>query len=180
MFCLSEEVCGTDFRVCGAVCDDEGFCGSGEEVDSDFSEELSFGFCDEGVTGSDDHIHGFESFCAKSHTADGLDSSEAVDFVSSCHIHGGDDSGMGCDDSVLIFEGRGGSDDARHAGDFGGEHAHVGGRDHGVFSAWHVASDGIDGNMFMTEEDAWQGFDFYIFEGIFLVFCEVSDLFLGK
>ncbi len=80
----------------------------------------------------------------------------------------------------LALVGRGAGDDARHAGDLGGDHRHVGGGDHRVLAARHVAADRVHRDVLVAEHDAWQRLDLDVLERRALLLGEVPDLRLGE
>ena len=105
----------------------------------------------------------------------GLHASDGVDFIGSTEVHGGDDGGMGC-----ALKGRRGGDDALDARSLRGDDAHVGGGDHGIASAGHVAADTVHWNVLVAQHDAREGFDFYILQRRLLHQSEVANLSLRK
>ena len=67
-----------------------------------------------------------------------------------------------------------------HAGDAGGDDRHVGGGDHRIAPARHVAADRIHRDVAVAEDHAGQRLDLQIAHGLLLLLREVAHLRLGE
>ncbi len=157
------------------VGDHHGFGGACEKVDADAAVKLAFGFGDEDVAGTDEHVDGIYCFSANRHGADGLHASKDEYFVRAAHMHGRDDGRV-----RLAFLRRGRGDDAGHAGDGRGQHGHVGRGHHREFAAGDVAANGLHGDVFVPQNHAGQRFNFDVGHRGALGFGKGADLRLGE
>ncbi len=71
-------------------------------------------------------------------------------------------------------------DDALHSGGLRRHHAHVRGRHHRVSPAGNVAADAVDGNIFVAQDHAGNGFYFHVLKRGALLQREVADLLLRE
>ena len=175
MFGLPEQIGRAEFGIDGVVRDHHRLGRPGKEVDTDAAEELAFGFGDKSVAGADNHVHGVDRLRSQSHRPDRLHATQNINFMRAAQVHGRDNRGM-----RLAVSGRSRSDDARHAGDGGGQHGHVGRGHHRKLATRHVAADGRHGDVPVAEDHAGERFDLEIRQGGTLRFRKTSDLSLGE
>ena len=127
------------------------------------------------MPGTDQHVDRRDGLGTKRHRSDSLHAAEHVDFIGAREMHCGDGGGM-----RLALVGRRAGDDARHAGNLGGDYAHVRRCDHRVAPARHVAADAADRYVLVPEDYARQRLDFDVAQGGALRLREIADLLLRE
>ena len=172
---LAEQVGGAHLGVDGLVGDHHGLGRAGEEVDADAAVELALGLGDEGVAGADQHVDRRDRLGAERHRADRLHAAEHVDLVRARQVHGGDDGRDAARPGAAAP-----SDDARHAGDRGGQHRHVRRGDHREFAGRHIAADRLHRDVLVAEDHAGQRLDLDIGHRGALGLGEAPHLRLGE
>src|SRR5690606_31855384 len=171
MFGLTQQV-GDHHADFGAVVGDDQYLGwSGEQIDTHPAEKLALGFRHIGVAGPYQHVHRRNRFGTQGHGRDGLYTPKDIDFVGSGHRHGCNGFWM-----RLSVGGRHTGDNARHSGYLGSDDAHVRRRHHGILAARHVAADGTDRNVGMTQGDPRKRFYLDVLHGGPLYLGKVADL----
>ena len=148
MLGLAEEVRRAELPVHRLIRDHKSLGGPREEIDADPAEELALGLGDEHVSGADEHIDGVDGLGAECHRADRLHPAETVDLVGAAEILGDHDGRI-----RLALIGRCAGDDPLHSRHFRGDHAHVGGGDHGVLAAGHVGADAVYWDVLVSQDD---------------------------
>jgi hypothetical protein len=102
-------------------------------------------------------------------------STERIDFIGAAQMHRRNNGRM-----RLAPEGRRARDNAFDAGRFRGNHTHVRGGDHGIPSARHVATNAIDGNVFVAKNDAGKCLHLHVLKRGALHQREIPDLSLRE
>ena len=171
MLGLAEQVGRAHFAVDAVVGDDQRLGRTGEQIDADAAEQLALGLRHIGVAGTDDHVDRRDRLGAERHGGDRLHAAEHQDLVGAAEMHGGDDRRM-----RPALERRRAGDDALHAGDPRGDDRHVGGGDHRIAPARHVAADRVDRDVLVAEHDAGQRLDLEVAHRLLLLLREVAHL----
>ena len=172
---LAQQIGGAEFAVDAVVGDHQRLGRAGEQVDADAAEQLPLGLRDIGVARTDQHVDRGDARGSERHRADRLDAAETVDLVGAGEMLRGDDRGR-----RLSLGGRRAGDDARHAGDLGGDDRHVRRRQQRIFAARHVAAGRPDRDVAMAEHHAGQGLDLDVADRSALRLGEAADLGLGE
>ena len=172
---LAEQVGRAELGIHGLVSDQHGLGRARQQVDADAAEELALGLGDKGVAGADQHVDGGDRPGPERHGADRLDAAEAIDLVRAAQMHGGDDRRV-----RRAADGRRRGDDARHAGDRGGQHRHVRGRHHRELAARHIAADRLHRDRAVPQDHARPRLDLDVGHGGALRLGERADLSLSK
>ena len=175
MLGLAEQVRRTDLGVDGIVGDHQCFCRSGEQVDANLAVELTLRLGNEGVAGTDQHVYRLDCVGAEAHGGHRLNAAENVDLVGAGHGHGGNGGGR-----RRAIQRRRAGDDPADAGHLGGQHAHVGGGDHGIAAARNVAADAFDRHVLVAKAHARDRLDFDLLHRRALGLGEAADLRLGE
>ena len=135
MLTLADQVHGNDHRIRSPVGNDKGFCGTGQNIDTNFAEKLSFGFGYVGITGSYNDIRRLTGEQTESHGADGLDPPQGHD-----HICTTKRQSKGNRRIDAVAPGRCTGHNRGHPGRFGGRNAHDSRSRMGKTPAGHIAS----------------------------------------
>jgi hypothetical protein len=123
------------------------------------------------LPGPDQHVDRRDRLRAERHGADRLDAAQRVDLVRAGHRLRSDDRRRG-----LAFERRSAGDHARHAGDLGGDHAHVRRGEQRIFAAGHVAAGAVHRHVLVAEDHAGQRLDLDLLHAVLLDLREVAHL----
>ena len=141
-FCITADLVGDDQRLGRAS----------EQIDADAAIKLALGFGDEGVARACEDIDRINALCAQRHRTNSLNAAQRIDRIGSRHgLRGNDGAGDG------TLKRRSAGNDAADAGNFGGNHAHVGRGEQRILAARHIAASRIDRHVSVTENDAGHG-----------------------
>ena len=180
MLGLAQQVCGTQFAIYRVVGNDQGLRRTGQEVDTDASEELTLGLGDIGVAGAYQHVDRLEiaarrTLGSERHQANGLYAAKRQDGIRARHVLGHHDSRTG-----LPPIRRGGRQDPLDPRHLGRDHSHVCGGHKRILAARHIGPDRIYRCVPMTEDHARQGLDLDVLQRVLLDLGKVPDLCLGE
>ena len=175
MLCLSQQVNRAHLCISGFVCNHQRFGWPCEQVDTDPSVKLSLGFGHIHIARTHQHVHRRNGGRTDGHGHHGLHPAKDQDLVRACHGHGGHDGRVGFS---LIRRSRG--HNALDTCHLGGQHTHVGGSQQRVFSARDIATDGVDRDVLVAQDDSRQSFNFHILHRVALNLGEISHLLLSK
>ena len=175
MFSLAEQIGGADFAINCLVSDHHRLGRPGEQIDADPAEQLALGFGHEGITRAHQDIDRADARSADRHGADGLNATEAIDFICPRHSLRRDDcSGQ------LSLEGRRAGDDARHTRHLGSDHAHVRRCEEGILAAGDIAARVLHRDGLVAQDNTRQRLDFSVGDRGALDLREVAHLGLGE
>ena len=175
MFRLPQQIGCDQFSVHGVVGDDHGLGRPGEQVDADATIKLPLGFGDIGIARPHQHIDRGDGFGADGHGTDGLDAAQNINLMRPAQMHRRNDGGVG----TPAERWRAG-DDARHTRNGRGGDRHMRAGNHWKLTAGNIASDGLNGDVAMAEDNAWHRLDLDILQRVALCLREVANLFLRK
>ncbi|MCY1204857.1 hypothetical protein D9M72_163900 [compost metagenome] len=173
MFCLAQQVDGTQFAVDAVIGNDQRFGGARKQIDPDAAIQLAFGLGHEHISRPNQHVHGRHAGGAYGHGHHGLHTAQHQDFIGARHVHGRDNGWVRL---ALIRRRRG--HDAFYAGNFCGQYAHVGRSQQGVFPARDITAHRIYRDVLVAQHYAGIGLDFHILHRVALDPRKIADLFL--
>ena len=157
MLGLPQQIRGTKLSVNGFIGDDHGFGRTSEEVDTDPTEKLPLRFGDKCVARAHKQVHRINTFSANRHRTDRLDATQHIDFMSATKMHRSNHGRV-----RLSVKGRCAGDDTWHACHRSGGNGHMRRGHHREFTPGHIAADGLNWDVLVTQNHTGQRFHFDI------------------
>src|SRR5579883_1390367 len=175
MLDLTENIGRAEFAIDAFVRDDERLGRAGEQVDTDTPVKLPLGLGHERVSRANQNVDRIDRLRSKRHRSNGLDPAEGKDRISARHRLRRDDRRR-----RLAVERRSACDDARNAGNLGGDHRHMRRGKQRIFAAWHITARGVDRYVLVAKNDTRKSFHLDVMQGRPLYLSEVPDLCLRE